>query len=61
MTVFENVAFGLLVAKNASHRDCARVTDALRMVQLEEEFAQRKPHQLSGGQQQRGYRPRGGE
>ncbi|MEA7178516.1 sigma 54-interacting transcriptional regulator, partial [Salmonella enterica subsp. enterica serovar Montevideo] len=29
-----------------------RVTDALRMVQLEE-FAQRKPHQLSGGQQQR--------
>lgn len=28
------------------------MTDALRMVQLEE-FAQRKPHQLSGGQQQR--------
>ncbi|PEH19013.1 putrescine/spermidine ABC transporter ATP-binding protein [Salmonella enterica] len=52
MTVFENVAFGLRLQKTPAAEIAPRVTDALRMVQLEE-FAQRKPHQLSGGQQQR--------
>ncbi|EJK7982514.1 TPA: spermidine/putrescine ABC transporter ATP-binding protein PotA [Citrobacter koseri] len=52
MTVFENVAFGLRMQKTPAAEITPRVTDALRMVQLEE-FAQRKPHQLSGGQQQR--------
>ncbi|EHK3969973.1 spermidine/putrescine ABC transporter ATP-binding protein PotA [Salmonella enterica] len=52
MTVFENVAFGLRMQKTPATEIAPRVTDALRMVQLEE-FAQRKPHQLSGGQQQR--------
>lgn len=52
MTVFENVAFGLRMQKTPADQITPRVTDALRMVQLEE-FAQRKPHQLSGGQQQR--------
>ncbi|MBW7984004.1 spermidine/putrescine ABC transporter ATP-binding protein PotA [Enterobacillus tribolii] len=52
MTVFENVAFGLRMQKKPADEIAPRVTDALRMVQLEE-FAQRKPHQLSGGQQQR--------
>ncbi len=52
MTVFENVAFGLRMQKTPVDQIAPRVTDALRMVQLEE-FAQRKPHQLSGGQQQR--------
>ncbi len=52
MTVFENVAFGLRMQKTPADEITPRVTDALRMVQLEE-FAQRKPHQLSGGQQQR--------
>ncbi|KFC09491.1 ATP-binding component of an ABC superfamily spermidine/putrescine transporter [Trabulsiella guamensis ATCC 49490] len=52
MTVFENVAFGLRMQKTPADEIPPRVTDALRMVQLEE-FAQRKPHQLSGGQQQR--------
>ncbi|EAP5228949.1 spermidine/putrescine ABC transporter ATP-binding protein PotA [Salmonella enterica] len=52
MTVFENVAFGLRMQKAPAAEIAPRVTDALRMVQLEE-FAQRKPHQLSGGQQQR--------
>lgn len=52
MTVFENVAFGLRMQKNPAAEIAPRVTEALRMVQLEE-FAQRKPHQLSGGQQQR--------
>jgi len=52
MTVFENVAFGLRMQKTPANEIEPRVTDALRMVQLET-FAQRKPHQLSGGQQQR--------
>jgi spermidine/putrescine transport system ATP-binding protein len=52
MTVFENVAFGLRMQKTPAAEISPRVTDALKMVQLEE-FAQRKPHQLSGGQQQR--------
>ncbi len=52
MTVFENVAFGLRMQKTPAEQITPRVTDALRMVQLDE-FAQRKPHQLSGGQQQR--------
>ena len=52
MTVYENVAFGLRMQKTPAADIPPRVTEALRMVQLEE-FAQRKPHQLSGGQQQR--------
>ena len=52
MTVFENVAFGLRMQKTPASEIPPRVTEALRMVQLET-FAQRKPHQLSGGQQQR--------
>ncbi len=52
MTVFENVAFGLRMQKTPASDIAPRVTEALRMVQLDE-FAQRKPHQLSGGQQQR--------
>ncbi|HKN04248.1 MAG TPA: spermidine/putrescine ABC transporter ATP-binding protein PotA [Buttiauxella sp.] len=52
MTVFENVAFGLRMQKTPAAELTPRVTEALKMVQLEE-FAQRKPHQLSGGQQQR--------
>jgi len=52
MTVFENVAFGLRMQKTPTDQIPPRVTEALRMVQLDE-FADRKPHQLSGGQQQR--------
>ncbi|MTD39867.1 spermidine/putrescine ABC transporter ATP-binding protein PotA [Erwinia sp. CPCC 100877] len=52
MTVFDNVAFGLRMQKCPGDEIAPRVTEALKMVQLEE-FAQRKPHQLSGGQQQR--------
>lgn len=52
MTVFDNVAFGLRMQKCPGAEIAPRVTEALKMVQLEE-FAQRKPHQLSGGQQQR--------
>ncbi|WJD51267.1 spermidine/putrescine ABC transporter ATP-binding protein PotA [Enterobacter sp. PGRG2] len=52
MTVFENVAFGLRMQKTPADQITPRVTEALRMVQLDS-FAERKPHQLSGGQQQR--------
>jgi len=52
MTVFENVAFGLRMQKTPAAEITPRVTEALKMVQLES-FAQRLPHQLSGGQQQR--------
>ena len=52
MTVFENVAFGLRMQKTPASDIAPRVTEALKMVQLET-FAERKPHQLSGGQQQR--------
>lgn len=52
MSVFENVAFGLRMQKTPAEEITPRVTEALKMVQLEA-FAQRLPHQLSGGQQQR--------
>jgi len=56
MTVFDNVAFGLQVRPRRERptRDAirARVTELLRLVQLER-FADRTPGQLSGGQQQR--------
>ena len=51
LTVFENVAFGLRLAKV---RDLdARVMSGLATVGLEP-FARRRPAELSGGQQQRG-------
>jgi iron(III) transport system ATP-binding protein len=52
MTVAQNVAFGLNIRKvEAGERD-RRVTDALKMVRMEQ-YGARKPNQLSGGQQQR--------
>ncbi|MCK5873444.1 MAG: spermidine/putrescine ABC transporter ATP-binding protein PotA [Alcanivoracaceae bacterium] len=52
MTVFGNVAYGLKMEKRPKDEIHQRVTDVLRMVQLDQ-LADRKPHQLSGGQQQR--------
>lgn len=56
MTIFENVAFGLRVRpKHSRLKDteiCERVTDLLKLVQLDW-LADRYPHQLSGGQRQR--------
>jgi ABC-type sugar transport system ATPase subunit len=52
MTVSANVAFGLKMRKVAKGEAARRVTEALRMVQLEE-HATKYPGQLSGGQQQR--------
>ncbi len=50
LTVHENVAYGPRARKLADVD--RRVSDALRVVRLDE-LAQRKPAQLSGGQQQR--------
>lgn len=52
MTVAENVAFGLEERKLARKDITLRVTEALRMVQLDG-FETRKIGELSGGQQQR--------
>ena len=52
MTVGENVAYGLMVHKVAKAERVTRVTDALRMVRLEQ-YERRRPGQLSGGQRQR--------
>jgi len=52
LTVYENVAYGPRARKLDEKSIDRRVTDALRVVRLEE-LALRKPAQLSGGQQQR--------
>jgi spermidine/putrescine ABC transporter ATP-binding subunit len=52
MTVRDNVAFGLRMARVPKKETAGRVTDALHLVGLEE-FGDRPPTQLSGGQQQR--------
>jgi len=52
LTVYENVAYGPRARKLDAKSVHRRVTDALRVVRLEE-LAQRRPAQLSGGQQQR--------
>ena len=52
LNVEKNVAFGLKRKKLPKEEIARRVTDALRMVELEER-RQYKPNQLSGGMQQR--------
>ena len=52
LSVFDNVAFGLVQKKMRAADIAQRVEDMLRTVRLEG-LAQRMPHQLSGGQQQR--------
>ena len=52
MTVSENVAFGLRMARVDKKETAARVSEALLLVGLEA-FGDRPPNQLSGGQQQR--------
>jgi sulfate transport system ATP-binding protein len=52
MTVRDNVAFGLTIRKRPRAEVRARVSELLRLVQIEQ-FADRYPAQLSGGQRQR--------
>lgn len=51
MTVWDNVAFGLVERKLPRAQIQERVQDALELVGLAQ-FAKRRPNQLSGGQQQ---------
>lgn len=52
MTVFNNVAYGLTIKKVPKNEIQERVTEMLRLVQLEG-YEKRKPDELSGGQKQR--------
>jgi putative spermidine/putrescine transport system ATP-binding protein len=52
MTVAQNIAFGLKVAKRPSAEISARVAEMLSLIRLEQ-LGDRYPYQLSGGQQQR--------
>ncbi|TAL94686.1 MAG: sn-glycerol-3-phosphate ABC transporter ATP-binding protein UgpC [Paraburkholderia sp.] len=52
MTVFENMAFGLKLAKKPKDEIDRRVKEAARVLQLEA-LLDRKPRALSGGQRQR--------
>jgi multiple sugar transport system ATP-binding protein len=52
MTVYDNMAFGLKLAKTDSGEIDRRVKEAARILGLEE-FLDRKPRALSGGQRQR--------
>ncbi|MFW5741702.1 MAG: ABC transporter ATP-binding protein [Spirochaetota bacterium] len=52
MTVAQNVGFGLRTRKVPQAEAAERITEALRLVEMEE-YADRSPARLSGGQQQR--------
>lgn len=52
LSVFENVAYGLRIARVAEAEVKQRVTDALTMVKMDA-FACARPAKISGGQQQR--------
>uniref|UniRef100_UPI0040562BEC ABC transporter ATP-binding protein n=1 Tax=Acetatifactor sp. TaxID=1872090 RepID=UPI0040562BEC len=52
MTVGENIAYGLKIKKVPKNEIAKKVTDMLKLVQLEG-YAGRRPDQLSGGQRQR--------
>ena len=52
MTVAENIAFGLKIARRPAAEIAARVAEMLAMIGLPQ-HAQKYPFQLSGGQQQR--------
>lgn len=52
MTVFENMAFGLDLAKKSKAEQRDRVLEVAKVLQLDE-LLERKPKELSGGQRQR--------
>jgi multiple sugar transport system ATP-binding protein len=52
MTVRENLAFGLTIAKAPKAEKDAKVAEAARILQMEH-LLERRPSQLSGGQRQR--------
>ena len=52
MTVFDNMAYGLKIARTPRPEIAERVTNVAKLLQLEDLLA-RKPRELSGGQRQR--------
>ncbi len=52
MSVFDNMAYGLKIAKVSKDEISERVQTAAKLLQLEP-YLQRKPRELSGGQRQR--------
>ena len=52
MTVWENIAFGLKVAKKPFHEISREVDKMLQLIQMTDQ-SHKKPDQLSGGQKQR--------
>ncbi len=52
LSVFENVAFGLSMARVPREKARRRVEEVLRMVEMDE-YRSRRPSELSGGQRQR--------
>ena len=52
MTVFDNMAYGLKIAKVAKSEIRSRVEEATRLLALDE-YLERRPKALSGGQRQR--------
>ncbi|MEX0759936.1 MAG: sn-glycerol-3-phosphate ABC transporter ATP-binding protein UgpC, partial [Tistlia sp.] len=52
MSVFDNMAYGLKIARTPKQEIRARVEEAARLLELEG-LLERKPRQLSGGQRQR--------
>ncbi|MGE5171564.1 MAG: ABC transporter ATP-binding protein [Rudaea sp.] len=51
-SVYDNIAFGLMMRKHPRSEIDARVRDAARRLEIEP-LLDRRPHQLSGGQRQR--------
>lgn len=52
MSVFDNMAYGLKIAKVPKDEIATRVANAAKLLQLEP-YLQRRPRELSGGQRQR--------
>jgi multiple sugar transport system ATP-binding protein len=52
MTVYDNMAFGLKLAKNSKQQIAERVAQVAQILQIEH-LLRRKPRELSGGQRQR--------
>jgi spermidine/putrescine transport system ATP-binding protein len=52
LDVWENIAFGLKIAKRSRREIEAEVERMLKLIQMEE-HAHKRPHQISGGQKQR--------
>ncbi|MCB1328214.1 MAG: ATP-binding cassette domain-containing protein, partial [Maritimibacter sp.] len=52
MSVFDNMAYGLKIARTPKEEIAERVASAAKLLQLEP-YLKRKPRELSGGQRQR--------